>query len=263
MCTGIAPPRQSRAFPSPSRARRRLRRACATCRCRRARGRPSRGPRFRPWARRCRAHTRAPSTAPAHRHASPSRPAPASSRLGRRRLAVGRAHHLLAHGALADEQRHVRRERAPRRLRQVGRQRQRRAAVVAVHHRGDALQQVAFGRGQFEQPLARVGVGIDEAGRHDEPGRIDARRCRGRARRCARCGRRGCRHRRETGPPVPSTTRPPASTRSRGAGAGCAVRRVALATDRPMSAARTAGGERRDVSGVGTPDTLAPGGVRR
>ena len=95
-----------------------------------------------------------------------------------RRLAVRGPHHRLAHGALADEQREIRRERGGLGLGKEGRQRQRGAAVVAVDHGGQALEQVAFGRRQVEEPLAGVHVRVDEPRRDDEPGGVDARVCR-------------------------------------------------------------------------------------
>jgi len=75
---------------------------------------------------------------------------------------------------VTDEQREIRCEVRRLGLRQVRRQRQRRAAVVAIDDGGQALEQVAFRSGQFEQAFTRVSVRIDETRRDDQSRGVNA-----------------------------------------------------------------------------------------
>lgn len=70
------------------------------------------------------------------------------------------------------EERHVRREVRRRGPREVGSHRERRAAVIPVHHRGDPLQQVPLGGRQVEESLPRMRVRVDEARRDHQAGGI-------------------------------------------------------------------------------------------
>jgi len=109
--------------------------------------------------------------------------------LRRRRFAIGRTDHLIAHRSLADEHREVRRDARGRHAIEKRPQRNRRPAVRSLEDRRHTLPHVVVRGRHLEDAAARVRMEIDEAGRNDFPGGIDnARRRRVDPRRDARDG---------------------------------------------------------------------------
>ena len=81
------------------------------------------------------------------------------------------AHHQLADGGMANGGEHVDRGRRGAQLRQVIRDRPRRAAVLADEQRGDALRHLAGGERFGEQAVGGVVVRVDEARGQHQAGR--------------------------------------------------------------------------------------------
>ena len=116
---------------------------------------------------------------------------------------------------------------------------------------GDALHHLAGDAAVAQHPVLGLAEHVDEAGRDDQSGGVDARRAAAApaARRPRRCDRRRRRHRRRSpAAPVPSTTRPPVNSRSQVA-AGCAATDsvAAAIAARRMQAGRRIAAHRRDI----------------